>query len=465
MKPTNPLNPADFTVAQPVAVVDTFEMSNDDGSFTTTIDERFIDRLCENMNAREAATGDLCPFVIGHTPPAGQRVTDEEGENPVVGFARNWRKETLGNTGRFCAVVDPWIFNDDVARVKKLPRRSCEVWIKRCEVDPISLLGSSTPARDLGLMKFDRNGSYTYETSGELVMPDEKKPEVTDKKAQDNPDRPVKPESPSLPQGMPKPDEAQTGGAKHDEGLLKQILATLSQLVQNQSGGTGVPDPGAQPAAAPGAPGAPAEQAGGDELSDEEFEKLLAESGGEGGEEEEGGGKPPAAPRKEGEEKEQLSAGSSAGGQNTLIPNLVDPADRRGEEVARLSARAQKAEADAEALRVQLSRRDVVDQLKRMQASGRDVNPDDEEFVADLIALEPTMRNRLLARVEKLAGRRVGSGDNHLLNAALTDPTSGGPAGGTKRVTNRDQQNEIIRLAREKGMTYESTARSLGYTL
>lgn len=480
------LDPREFTVAQPTAAVDTFEMTNDDGSFVTTIDERFIDRLCANMNAREERTGDLCPLVIGHTPPLGTHIEDEENANPLVGYARNWRKGTLGNTGRPAAIFDPWIFNGDVERVKKVPRRSCEVWVSRCEVDPISLLGSSTPARDLGLMKFNRNGSYTFESPGEMVMPEpkdkekpteekpkteEKAPAVTEPKGgSTNPEPPpsTKPD-PKIP-GMPDADPKLTGAAVHDTGMLKQILATLTQLTQAINGGTGIPDPGAG-APAPGAAPAGAEGQDGD-LSDEDFEQMLAGDGegqeccGEGAE-----GKEPAEPVEEeaeegaegnksrkGEPVVQQSAGgfsgASGGGSNTMVPNLVK----------KLSAREVALEAENETLRVQLSRRDVTDRLKAIKDKGKDIDVGDEELVSDLIAMEPAMRNRQLDRIDKLSAHTIGRSNTHLLNTALQDPTTQVPGSGPKRPT-AEQSQHIVKLAREQGKTYEAIAGQLGYKL
>lgn len=444
-------------------------MTNDDGSFVTTIDERFIDRLCANMNAREERTGDLCPLVIGHTPPLGTHIEDEENQNPLVGYARNWRKGALGNTGRPAAIFDPWIFNGDVERVKKVPRRSCEVWVSRCEVDPISLLGSSTPARDLGLMKFNRNGSYTFESPGEMVMPEDKdkpkdKEKPTDAKPAEKapaqsptvstePDKtPSTKPDPKIP-GMPDADPKLTGAAVHDTGMLKQILATLTQLVQAQSGGTGIPDPGAGEA--------PAGQDG--DLSDEDFEQMLAgdgegEEGQEPVEEEEAEEGAEGNKSRKGEPVVQQSAGgfsgASGGGSNTMVPGLVK----------KLSAREVELEAENETLRVQLSRRDVTDRLKAIKDKGKDIDVGDEELVSDLIAMEPAMRNRQLDRIDKLSAHTIGRSNTHLLNTALQDPTTQVPGSGPKRPT-AEQSQHIVKLAREQGKTYEAIAGQLGYKL
>ena len=283
---TSPLDPAEYTVVPHVAGLDTFRWSNRDGTFIADITEEFLDRLIDHMNEREAQTGDLAPLVIGHTE-TGEREVDAP---PVVGYARHWHKDMLGNTGRPAAFFDAWIRNECVEEAKRYPRRSCEVYIDRYEVDPVSLLGATTPARDLGLMKLSRNGSVAVESPGEMNMPEEKKKDA------------------------PAADPKETGKAKGDDGKLDQILSMLSELLAKIGG---APAPEGAPEAAPeGAPGEP-------QMSDEEFEKLLS---GMGGGEETG--------RPKGEEPEKMSAGYP-GGDNTHVAKMQREVDELKMKLAR----------------------------------------------------------------------------------------------------------------------------------
>jgi hypothetical protein len=45
---------------------------------------------------------------------------------------------------------------------KKFPRRSVELWTRDWKLDPIALLGATTPERDLGLVRFKRKGPRKY---------------------------------------------------------------------------------------------------------------------------------------------------------------------------------------------------------------------------------------------------------------------------------------------------------------
>ena len=101
------LDPNEFIIAPPVAALDEFTMTDDDGSFVAKIDETFIDKFVNRMNEREALTGDLSPLVIGHTPNPADGFVPETEQPPIVGFARSWFKALLGNTGRYAAFFTP----------------------------------------------------------------------------------------------------------------------------------------------------------------------------------------------------------------------------------------------------------------------------------------------------------------------------------------------------------------------
>lgn len=410
------LDASKFTVAPHVGGVDTFRMKNADGTFVADLNDEFIDKLVEHMNERERLTGDLSPIVIGHTEDGQPEVEAP----PVVGFARNWHSGVLGNTGRKCAFFDAWIFNEEVERVKRYPRRSCEVWVSRYEVDPISLLGATTPARDLGLMKLSREGSYTTESPGEMTMPDDKKPD----------------QKPDEKGGKPAADPKETGKAVHGEAKLDAILSGLQQLLE-MMGGMKAPDAGAKPAE-------PGE--GDDQMSDEEFEKLLAEAGGAG--QNAGGAAPPAEESRAGEKPVQNASGNP-GGNNTYVPAM-------GGEKERLS-RIEQELADA---RIQLSRRDVKDSLKKLHDMGKDIDPENEALIADLIAMPPDMRARQLDTIAKLSRPRLGTDSFHL-NSALNDADPASPA--VKRIRTMEERDRIIKLARERNKTFEAVLVEEGY--
>jgi hypothetical protein len=439
--PGGPLDPEQFVVVPNVAAVDEFQMTNDDGSFAANVNEEFIDRLCAHMNDREAATGDLAPLVIGHTAD-GEREVDAP---PLVGFARNWRKGVLGSTGRKAAYADFWVYRNEVERVRRFPRRSCEVWPNRYEVDPISLLGATTPARDLGLLRLSRDGaSVRIDSPGELTVPDPITKTIDDKGG-----------------AGPKPpaDPSNGGAAKGEDGKLDQILALLTKLV-----GTAGADPaaGAAPPGAPPAAGAPPCAPPGDaDMGDADYDKMLAELMGEGGGEPgaapPAGGSPdaaagidPAASRK-GDDKVQNSAGAP-GGSNTVVPNPADD----------VRVKLSRVEAENADLRGIVTKMQIKGSLQKLREVERvDVNPDDDALVADLAAMPPDVRARQMDRI-KLQRPLPGRDSFHLSRAVASAAPA---AGGKKRIDSRETQLRLSRKAATEGKTFEQVATAEGYDL
>lgn len=399
------LDPNDYVVSPHVAILDEFRMTGGDGAFVADITPGFIDKLIAHMNEREAQTGDLCPLVIGHT----QDGLPETDQPPLVGYARNWHKGVLGTTGRQCAFFDAWVLKTQVDLARKFPRRSAEVWASRYEIDPISLLGATTPARDLGLLKLSREGSFTYTAPGDMVMPDDKKPE--DKKPE------------------PKADPKESGAAKGLEGKLDSLLQMMGQVLEAM-GGAG------QAGAAP-APGA---TPGGDaQMGDEEYEKLLQELMAGGGEP--GAGAPGAPEPKDsraGEKPVQNMGGYDDGAKAKLSRTEQELADVKAE-VARMK---------------------VKDTLVRLSREGRAVDPDDTALIEDLVAMEPTMRQRQLDRIAKTP---AAPGSNpvqlsRVLDGALANGTQG------KRMDGPTMQR-LSRKAVETKKTFEQVAADEGYDL
>ena len=395
-----PLNPSEFVIVPHVCALDEFVMRDESGGFVATINESYIDKFVAHMNAREATTGDLSPLVIGHT----QTGLPEQEQPAVVGYARNWVKGPWTQTDGSqvtAAFFDAWVNRADVEEVRKYPRRSCEIWASRYEADPISLLGATTPCRDLGLMRLARNGSLTYYSPGEMQMPDTLKPE-----------------------------DKESGANKGLEAKLDQVLAAITQLTQSMATGTGA-------AAKPGA--GPADGAGGGAdapMSDEELEQLLSQMGGGSGgaPEDERGKKPEDKPQKEGN------------GAN-------DP---------EMCAKMSRLEQELATQRSQVSTMQVQKSLSDMQGEGLDVNPDDSALISDLIAMPPDMRLRALDRHKKMARPRVG-GDSFHLNRAL-DLARPGVAGGGKRISSGEEMSRIVKLARDKKIDFTEAARLEGYT-
>ena len=110
-----------------------------------------LQKIVDVNNARIQDTGDAIPIVLGHT-----KENAEETEQPaIVGWAKKLRLMTIGKLNPRAAIVATFeIIKDCVETVKNYPRRSVELWENDMIIDPIALLGSTRPAKNLGLMTF-----------------------------------------------------------------------------------------------------------------------------------------------------------------------------------------------------------------------------------------------------------------------------------------------------------------------
>lgn len=135
-----------------------------------------LQRIADNGNKRYKNTGDMIPSVIGHTNDDAT----ESNQPPIVGFWKNLGVEPLFDTGKKAVWADHFVYKSKIDLVKKYPRRSVEFWSNRDEIDPVSLLGATTPERDLGLMLFERQNTsdekpYSYSLSDTKQMADDPK--------------------------------------------------------------------------------------------------------------------------------------------------------------------------------------------------------------------------------------------------------------------------------------------------
>lgn len=132
-------------------------------------DEARLSRIAENNNCRIADTGDLVPLVPGHAPDG-----KPEEATTILGWASNFQIGTWGiEQPRPCIFAD-FKFPLDMWEIARgLPRRSVELidyTTDQAFIDPIALLGGTTPYRDLGLLYSRKKSSsttiYRYELNG-----------------------------------------------------------------------------------------------------------------------------------------------------------------------------------------------------------------------------------------------------------------------------------------------------------
>lgn len=162
----------EFVVVHDVPLFD--EHMGPDGE---SYDRESLAGMVEVMNERIADTGDFTPIVLNHTPTNREKLAGIE-EPDVVGLAGPYYLGILGTRRpRWCIFARDWrIYRDRATEAERRPRRSVEVWRRDTEgndlpppkrfFDPICLCGAETPRRDLGLVRYRRDGEPDrYEAS------------------------------------------------------------------------------------------------------------------------------------------------------------------------------------------------------------------------------------------------------------------------------------------------------------
>jgi len=173
------LPPGEYIDKEDVFVLDPHTLKNSSGQTMVNVTESMLKKIADNQNKRISDTGDATPLVIGHT-----RDEAHEHEQPeVVGYATNWKVKKFFKTGKSALACTFHVFKKSVDKVRKFPRRSVELWLDSLTIDPISLLGATTPERDLGLLKLSKSNSSkivaSMDDSGELSV-DENTQQIVD---------------------------------------------------------------------------------------------------------------------------------------------------------------------------------------------------------------------------------------------------------------------------------------------
>ena len=152
------MNIDDFIIKEDVFILDEHELKNASGKVITKFDAKKLEEIALRNNKRISDTGDEIPLVIGHTKDGAS----EKDQPELVGYASNLQVKDFFGTGRKAISATFRYFKGSVERAKLFPRRSVELWLSDGKLDPISLLGASTPERDLGLVQFKKRGPKKY---------------------------------------------------------------------------------------------------------------------------------------------------------------------------------------------------------------------------------------------------------------------------------------------------------------
>jgi hypothetical protein len=120
------------------------------------VDRKLLDNIVERMKKFGPAS-----VIIGHTDQNNQY-----DEKEVVGLATNFRVAD-GDDGKTYLVCDIIVRDSEI--LNKYPRRSIELW-DDYTIDPIALLGSSTPRVDLPVViKYRRETNMSNEELKDLA--------------------------------------------------------------------------------------------------------------------------------------------------------------------------------------------------------------------------------------------------------------------------------------------------------
>ncbi len=141
----------DYFTEPAVPILDEHVLTDARGQNEMLVDAAFLAEIAANNNARVEQTGDPTPLIVGHTEDHAGK-----SEKPVVGYATNFRVQPFFESGRQALFADFHVPKEKQQILKDYPRRSVELWPKKREIDPISLLGGTTPERDLGILRFER---------------------------------------------------------------------------------------------------------------------------------------------------------------------------------------------------------------------------------------------------------------------------------------------------------------------
>jgi hypothetical protein len=123
-------------------------------------DREALESIVARCNERILDTGDFAPLTDGHTPTAEQKAAGAE-QPEILGYDGPFYLGVIGNRKpRWAIFADEHCHRADLDRVKRLPRRSPEVWLEPNVgdriLDPIAALGAETPRLDCGMTRFSR---------------------------------------------------------------------------------------------------------------------------------------------------------------------------------------------------------------------------------------------------------------------------------------------------------------------
>jgi len=432
-------NNDDFVTVASVPILDEHVLTARDGDVEAVVDAAFLEDVADNCNGRFAATGDAVPLVIGHTVPDAP----ESEQPPIVGYATNFRVGDFNDTGRQAIYCDFHVRRERESALRDYPRRSVELWVRKREIDPISLLGATTPERDLGILRYSRTDTDPFHYAREC--PPMQKPT---KYAADDADA-IKDAEKNESSGM------REVSSKLDK--LMEMLAPLLQVLNEGEGGEEAADEDADSGVGEGA-------ADGDE-ADAEAEggygddDLLGPDGGEDADvAAEAETQPKPQPEGDGEKKEAAKFRDnpvrfgSAGGNSTYLPQ-VTKMQRKDDDVVKLQRQIDSQSRQYEDLKLKYARSEADKLVRGLEDEGYQF-ADRSEDVEMLARLDEKMQQKFVEKIKKNYRREsvaIGTGDLHRYSREQVGSGEPGPK------TPAEVQEAISKLKGKSWQEVEAT--------
>jgi hypothetical protein len=250
------------------AVLDECEFYDSKTRQKVNLDRDRLEKMAKAQNDRIEGRNDATPIIVGHTKDDAK----EEDQPEIVGYATRFHVGNLPD-GKAAIFARPWAKPDEVETFRLHPRRSVELWLDPDAIDPIAILGATTPRRDLGLHLFGRayaegNDKTTTGSSVRFCRSSYGRQPILFEMRENTVDKQIKCEEPVADDPTPPgSDTSPTGDdaavekvmnsdwGKRLTAFLDKFEPILDQVLQEEEGAMG-PDGGAMPPGAGGPPGA-----------------------------------------------------------------------------------------------------------------------------------------------------------------------------------------------------------------
>ncbi len=144
-------NSAKWVTVSDVPLLDEHTMTNDNGEPIAEVDKSALEEIARNNNRKVYDTGDPATLILGHTSD-----DPRAPEKPAKGFVVNYKVKPFkrDENGRVVYAIhgDYKVRHKNSHLLEDYPRRSVELWWHKKDIDPIAMLGGSSPERDLGVV-------------------------------------------------------------------------------------------------------------------------------------------------------------------------------------------------------------------------------------------------------------------------------------------------------------------------